>query len=112
MGAAPSNSQRVCARPARKFSSIDDTEMLLIFVADVLATADQTFQIITAITGAEGLRLAATERPDLVLLDYSLTDMTGDKVCRALLERRGDGAHPGADDVGPPERTGQDGGGL
>jgi len=60
--------------------------MLLIFVADVLATADQTFQIITASTGAEGLRLAATAAPDLVLLDYSLTDTTGDKVCRALRE--------------------------
>ena len=65
---------------------IDDTEMLLVFVADVLATADQTLQIMTAQTGNEGLRLAASARPDLVLLDYSLTDMTGDKVCRALLE--------------------------
>ena len=65
---------------------IDDTEMLLIFVADILATADQNLQIPTASTGAEGMRLAPTERPDLILLDYSLTDMTGDKVCRALLE--------------------------
>ncbi|MEP7249113.1 MAG: response regulator [Spartobacteria bacterium] len=77
------------ARPVRtgkKILIVDDTEMLLIFVADVLGTADQTFQIITAPTGAEGIRLAASARPDLVLLDYSLTDMTGDKVCRALIE--------------------------
>lgn len=70
----------------RKILVIDDTEMLLVFVVDVLATADQTLQIMTAQTGTEGLRLAASARPDLVLLDYSLTDMTGDKVCRALLE--------------------------
>ena len=74
------------AGTGRKILVIDDTEMLLVFVADVLATADQTFQIMTAQTGSEGLRLAASTRPDLVLLDYSLTDMTGDKVCRALLE--------------------------
>jgi DNA-binding response OmpR family regulator len=74
------------AKTGKKILVIDDTEMLLVFVADVLATADQTFQIVTASTGAEGLRLAETARPDLVLLDYSLNDMTGDKVCRALLE--------------------------
>jgi DNA-binding response OmpR family regulator len=74
------------ANTGKKILVIDDTEMLLIFVADVLATADQNFQILTTPSGAEGLRLATSERPDLVLLDYSLTDMTGDKVCRALLE--------------------------
>ena len=36
-------------------------------------------------TGAEGLRLAMEKKPDLVLLDYSLTDMNGDDVCRGLL---------------------------
>ena len=74
------------AKTGKKILVVDDTEMLLVFVADVLATADQTLQIMTAPPGAEGMRLAASERPDLVLLDYSLTDMTGDKVCHALLE--------------------------
>jgi CheY-like chemotaxis protein len=73
------------SKTGKKILAIDDTEMLLIFVADVLGTADQTFQIITASTGGEGLRLAARTHPDLVLLDYSLTDMNGDDVCRALL---------------------------
>ncbi|MBA3543386.1 MAG: response regulator, partial [Chthoniobacterales bacterium] len=73
-------------KTGHKILVIDDTEMLLIFVADVLATADPTFQILTAPTGAEGIRLAKIEQPDLILLDYSLSDMTGDKVCRALLE--------------------------
>ncbi len=78
--------RRPPAKKGKKILVIDDTEMLLIFVADVLATADQNFQILTAPTGAEGLQLAASERPDLILLDYSLTDTTGDKICRALLE--------------------------
>ena len=74
------------ARTGKKILIIDDTEMLLIFAADTLATADPTLQIITASTGAEGIRLAASAHPDLILLDYSLTDTTGDKVCHALLE--------------------------
>jgi DNA-binding response OmpR family regulator len=65
---------------------IDDTEMLLIFAADVLRTADRSLDVITAATGSEGLELAATKSPDLILLDYSLTDMTGGEVCRRLLE--------------------------
>lgn len=85
LGAAPP-SRSGAAKTGKKILVIDDTEMLLIFVADVLATADQNFRILKASTGAEGLRLAVSERPDLLLLDYSLTDMTGDKVCRALLE--------------------------
>jgi len=74
------------AKTGNKILVIDDTEMLLVFVADVLATADRNFRVMTTPFGAEGLRLATSERPDLVLLDYSLADMTGDKVCRALLE--------------------------
>ncbi|HEY5037108.1 MAG TPA: response regulator [Chthoniobacterales bacterium] len=65
---------------------IDDTEMLLIFAADVLRTADRSLEVITVATGSEGLELAATKSPDLILLDYSLTDMTGGEVCRRLLE--------------------------
>ena len=78
--------QPAAAKSGNKILVIDDTEMLLVFVADVLATADRNFRVVTTPSGAEGLRLAISERPDLVLLDYSLADMTGDKVCRALLE--------------------------
>lgn len=74
------------AASGKKILLIDDTDMLVVFVADTLAIADQTLQIITASTGDAGIRLAAAERPDLILLDYSLSDMTGDKVCYALLE--------------------------
>jgi len=70
----------------KKVVVIDDTEMLLIFVEDVLATADPDLQITTALNGTSGIK--ATERilPDLILLDYSLPDINGDEVCRRLLE--------------------------
>lgn len=82
----PALSKPPPVKDGKKILVIDDTEMLLIFVADILATADQNFQITTAATGSEGIQLARRGRPDLVLLDYSLTDMTGDRVCRALIE--------------------------
>ena len=72
-------------KPSKTILAIDDTEMLLIFAADVLGTANSDFEVVTALTGREGLKLAATLRPDLILLDYSLTDMTGADVCRGLL---------------------------
>ncbi len=65
---------------------IDDTEMLLIFVEDVLATAEPDLRITTAVSASEGLREIDRANPDLVLLDYSLPDFNGDEICRRLLE--------------------------
>jgi DNA-binding response OmpR family regulator len=41
-------------------------------------------QIYTATTGAEALRLALNEKPDIILLDLVLPDITGDKVCMQI----------------------------
>ena len=73
-------------KSGKKIVVIDDTEMLLIFVEDALATADPTLEIVTAFTGSEGVRRAEVMRPDLVLLDYSLPDLRGDQVCERLLQ--------------------------
>ena len=84
----PSSLSSEEARPktGKKIVVIDDTEMLLIFVEDVLATADPNLQITTALNGMSGLKEIERIIPDLVLLDYSLPDLTGDEVCRRLLE--------------------------
>jgi len=76
------------ARPktGKKIVVIDDTEMLLIFVEDVLATADPNLQITTALDGVSGIKEIERVIPDLVLLDYSLPDLNGDEVCRRLLQ--------------------------
>ncbi|HEX8280937.1 MAG TPA: response regulator, partial [Chthoniobacterales bacterium] len=73
-------------RTGKKILVIDDTEMLLIFVEEILATADETLQIATASSGVVGLATAAEFNPDLILLDYSLPDLTGDQICARLLE--------------------------
>jgi len=62
------------------------TEMLLVFVEDILTTANPELQITTALSGSEGLREIERVIPDLVLLDYSLPDFNGDELCERLLE--------------------------
>ncbi len=41
-------------------------------------------EILPALTGAEGVQLARSLRPDPVLLDWMLPDLSGTEVCRAL----------------------------
>ena len=76
---------RPVAKTGKRIVVIDDTDMLLLFVEDVLATEDPNLRITTASTGADGVRLVTEIQPDLVLLDYSLPDFNGDEVCRRLL---------------------------
>jgi DNA-binding response OmpR family regulator len=82
----PEPPPKPAVKTGKKIVVIDDTEMLLIFVEDALATADPNLQIVTAFTGSEGLRRTEVMLPDLVLLDYSLPDLRGDQVCERLLQ--------------------------
>jgi DNA-binding response OmpR family regulator len=74
------------ARPAspakRNVLVIDDSLMLLSFVEEVLI--DAGYQVVTAPTAQEGLELAKSDWPELILLDYLLPDMKGDEVTRKL----------------------------
>jgi DNA-binding response OmpR family regulator len=74
------------SQPSKKLVLIDDTEMLLIFVEDVLSTEHPGWQITPASTGLSGCQQVERILPDLVLLDYSLPDFNGDEVCRRLLQ--------------------------
>ena len=76
---------KAAPRTGKKIMVIDDTEMLSIFVEDVLTLADPGWQIFTASSGNEGVSRTESILPDLVLLDYSMPDMKGDAVCRRLL---------------------------
>ena len=73
-------------KTGKKVVVVDDTEMLLIFVEDVLTTADPELQITTVLNGSDGVEEITRVIPDLVLLDYSLPDFNGDEVCRRLLQ--------------------------
>jgi DNA-binding response OmpR family regulator len=77
---------------AKKLLVVDDSLMLLSFVKDVLL--DAGYDVITASSGDEAVRVAQTDLPALVLLDFILPDMKGDEVCRRLLENPGTAAIP------------------
>jgi DNA-binding response OmpR family regulator len=87
---AKSPAKKAGAAPApktgKKLVIVDDTEMLLIFVEDVLRTSGSDYQITTAPNGISGIKEIEQVKPDLVLLDYSLPDINGDEVCRRLLQ--------------------------
>ncbi len=54
----------------------------------------ESYQIIEAEDGLQGLRLAKTEKPDLVLLDLMLPQMDGLEVCRSLKGNQATAALP------------------
>jgi DNA-binding response OmpR family regulator len=65
---------------------VDDEPLILEFLADNLRADD--FTVITAASGGEAIDVLAASRPDVVLLDVVLPDMSGYDVCRRV--RHGD----------------------
>ena len=62
--------------------AIEDELPIRTFIRVTLTS--QQFSVVEATTGAEGMSLAASHRPDIVLLDLGLPDMDGLKVIQAL----------------------------
>jgi putative two-component system response regulator len=60
----------------------DDHEPTLLGMRDLLEAAGHA--VYTASNGAEALALAASQRPDVILLDVVMPGMTGTSVCREL----------------------------
>jgi DNA-binding response OmpR family regulator len=67
---------------ARKILVVDDQENIARIVRMMLE--NKGYATIWAADGAEALRLAKTEEPDLILLDVMLPKIDGFKVCRLL----------------------------
>lgn len=63
---------------------IDDESQILRAMRTILT--EKRFKVTTASRGEEGLALAATIEPDLVVLDLGLPDMDGVEVCTRLRE--------------------------
>ena len=63
---------------------IDDEPQILRALRTILA--EQKFKVTTASRGEEGLALAATSVPDIIILDLGLPDMDGFEVCERLRE--------------------------
>jgi two-component system KDP operon response regulator KdpE len=61
---------------------IDDEVQIRRALANALGHLSD--RVLEASTGAEGMDLAATSRPDLIVLDLGLPDMAGATVCREI----------------------------
>ena len=63
---------------------IDDEPQILRAIRAILT--EKQFKVTTAGRGEEGLTLAASHQPDIVILDLGLPDMDGVEVCSRLRE--------------------------
>lgn len=68
--------------PLKKILVVEDEEKVLSFICNILRYAD--YDVISASNGATALKLALTQKPDLVVLDIVLPDMSGGDIVRAL----------------------------
>lgn len=62
--------------------AVDDEPQILKFLKPSLEAAG--YEVLTAMTGAEALKIAATSAPDAVLLDLGLPDIDGKEVIARL----------------------------
>lgn len=67
-----------------KILAIDDNQDNLISLKALLNEAFPKAIVFTALNGQKGLDLAATEDPDVILLDIVMPEMDGFEVCRKL----------------------------
>lgn len=66
-----------------KILAVDDDS----FMRDIYAkTLSGNYAVTTAESGTDALRLAQSERPDLIILDVEMPDMDGYTLCRQLKE--------------------------
>ncbi len=64
-----------------KILLVDDTPANIRFLVEALR---EDYELIIATSGPEALQLAATGKPDLILLDIMMPDMDGYEVCKKL----------------------------
>ncbi|KQV25854.1 MULTISPECIES: response regulator transcription factor [unclassified Microcella] len=65
----------------------DETDLLALITRRLVRAGHE---VITAMNGEDGYRLALEESPDVIVLDWMMPGLTGLEVCRALR------AHPAA----------------
>ncbi len=74
--------ERACTQPTKRLLIVDDDEVSRYLVRTILGTHD--FAIAEAASGQEGLQRAIEERPDMVVLDLMMPDMSGYEVLSRL----------------------------
>lgn len=68
----------------KRILAIDDVKNNLILIKSILNKQFDDFEILMAISGEEGIRMAKKYSPHTILLDIYMPDMDGYEVCREL----------------------------
>jgi two-component system KDP operon response regulator KdpE len=72
------------SRPRQLVLLVEDEVQIRRFLR--IALGSQGFRLVEAATGAEGLAAAATQQPDIIILDLGLPDMDGTDIIRQVRE--------------------------
>jgi len=75
-----------------KILVVDDTPKNVKLLADLLTV--KGYAVVTAASGAEALKKVEAEKPDLVLLDVVMPEMSGYEVCRKIRDNPATGILP------------------
>lgn len=70
----------------KKILAIDDQVDNLITIKAVIKSRIQNCNVITALSGKDGIEIAIKEQPDTILLDIIMPDMDGFETCKRLKE--------------------------
>jgi DNA-binding response OmpR family regulator len=71
---------------AKTILIVEDDEALMLGLEENLTVAG--YQVLKAVAGPEGLKVALDRKPDLILLDVMLPGASGYDVCRSLREKK------------------------
>lgn len=72
----------MASAPAKKILIVEDERDILQLVK--LYLEKEGYRTVTAVTGAEGLNSAKSDKPDLIILDLMLPEIDGLEVCKRL----------------------------
>lgn len=67
---------------SKRILVVEDQEDNRRILHDLLTSAG--YELVEAVTGAEGVRLASAQRPDLILMDVQLPEMDGHEATRRI----------------------------
>jgi len=76
----------------KKILVVDDSRTALFMMTTILRK--ERYELVTASDGEQALEMAASERPDLILMDVIMPRKTGFEACRELKRREDTKAIP------------------